>query len=283
MTNFSNSISFPNLASKIEAAKKLIAQAQADGTVAKHEIMPTLNFSVWSGYDHLSGTTLYINSQELKLEDIPTIKNLLLDPQYWWRDYERLSLINAWNDMLPKLQGNLDYIQIQPCEALDAHKNNCYPIEAAIQALENGGRLTQGLDELVGRMNGWGKKNNWVVFVGQGLQIADPRKWVLPKGAVSCDDFMSKDVAEAYMGRLDIPNEGKVYNYHNRLLLKFGFDYTKFIEDGGSYNTHNYGRVIRYHIKPHQNPHVELFKTGGGGNAWVTSDEALCYRLKPSI
>jgi hypothetical protein len=277
MTNFS---SFPNLASKVEAAKKMIAQAQANGTIGKHELMPTLNFSIWSGYDHLSGTTLNINLQALTLEDIPTIKSILLDPQYWWRDYERLQILNAWNSMLPKLQGKLDYTQVQPCEVMDAKGHNLYPIEAAIEALENGGRLTQGIDELVGRTKGWGKKNNWVVFVGQGLETTDPRKWVLPKGAVTCDDFMSKDVAEAYMGRLDIPSEGKVYNYHNRLLLKFDFNYTKFVEDGGSYNTHNYGRVIRYRIKPCDNPHVELFKTGGGGNAWVTSDEVLHYRLK---
>jgi hypothetical protein len=234
-------------------------------------------------YSYVRDNVVYIAPSSLVPSDIPVIKTLLENGK-WWRHAEPIDWLNAWNDLLPSIE-TPDRVLVQPCKTMDRHNNEVMPLRTAIEALEAGHKLAyrrMGNNKMFN--SGWGWGDNYIVKPGTGLEIHDPKNWVLPEGAVSFSEPNShlgnrEDIIATYRGWRDMPKSGSRYKYRFRLWAAFGVDTAPLVQDNGSYRTRQ-GLVTRLSLSDCDFEKFSLRVHGGGGDLWSAYDEFVMYHLK---
>lgn len=229
-----------------------------------------------------------INLSLLTKEDLPEMKELIQKTDLFWRDYERVSLLNRINYLSLKKEissidiqrtDDFDKVLIQPCQLKNTEGYNVLPIEEGVEFIEKGYILiskTSGNHWELGWSTVWDQL--YIFIPGTGLTIVDPKNWVLPKTQYIIPD---SDIGRAYTQVYNFPKEGgELWKYQWQLWKKYGIDFFQFVEDR-SYNTTGNGWIHRSKIKDQcENCPVELYLTGGGGNAWVANTQYLRFRIK---
>lgn len=227
-----------------------------------------------------------INPGKLDQGDIPDIKSLISQKDLFWRDYTRLGLLNSLNfltnpgiDVWDIASDKYDKYLIQPVKLMDENGYNVLPIEEGVRILERGGILisrSTGFHWELGWSTTW--KELYAMYPGTGKVVVNPRNWVLPESSYVVPE---SDKGRAYTKAYKIPQEGaELYQYRWQLWAKYGIDFYQFLEDR-SYNTTANGVVERTAIVGQcEDCPVEIYNTGGGGNAWVAMTQFTRFRIK---